>query len=194
MRSTAAGLAAFGAMIVAAPQAHASVDAVYVGVMEHNICVTDCKNADKEDGPNVEFQVSFDSPEFLNWAGSPQPYVMASINTSGSTSFAAVGLEWRWDFAEGWAIEPGVGYAVHNGALENKFQGGAQQAEFANNHLLLGSRDLFRTSIGITRDFEGPLEAQVFYEHLSHGNIIGSGHNQGVDQLGIRIGYQFGSR
>lgn len=194
MRLTAAGVAAFGAMMAAAPQAQAGIDEIHVGVMAHNICVTDCKNADKEDGPNVEFQVSFDSPGFLSWAGSPQPYVMASVNTAGDTSFGGVGLEWRWDFAEGWALEPGVGYVVHDGALENEYAGGPQQEAFARDHLLLGSRDLFRTSIGITRDFEGPLEAQLFFEHLSHGQILGSGHNQGVDQLGIRIGYQFGSR
>lgn len=195
MRTTATGIAAFGLMMAAAPQAHAGINEVHFGVMAHNICVTDCKNADKENGPNVEFQVSFDSPGFLSWAGSPQPYAMASINTAGDTSFGGVGLEWRWDFADGWALEPGVGYVVHDGELENKFPGGSPQAAaFANEHLLLGSRDLFRTSLGLTRDFEGPLEAQLFFEHLSHGQIIGTGHNQGVDQLGIRIGYQFGSR
>lgn len=193
MRGTTAGIAAFGALMALAPQAQAGVDEIHVGVMQHNICVLDCKNADKEDGPNVEFQVSFDSPEFLSWAGSPQPYIMASVNTAGDTSFGGVGLEWRWDFAEGWAIEPGVGYIIHDGATENPYPGGSQASvDFAKDHLLLGSEDLFRTSIGLTRDFAGPWEGQLFFEHLSHGQIIGSGHNQGVDQIGIRIGYQLG--
>jgi lipid A 3-O-deacylase len=195
MRGTAAGIAAFSAMMAIAPQANAGVDEVHVGVMAHNICVVDCKNANKEDGPNVELQVSFDSPSFLRWAGSPQPYIMASFNTAGNTSFGGVGLEWRWDFAEGWALEPGVGYVIHDGATENPFPGGSPEAaEFAENNVLLGSDDLFRTSIGLTRDFAGPWEAQLFFEHLSHGQIIGDsdGHNQGIDQLGIRFGYQFG--
>ncbi|MEQ1492665.1 MAG: hypothetical protein ABL932_19145, partial [Terricaulis sp.] len=106
-----------------------------------------------EDGPNVEFQVSFDSPGFLNWAGSPQPYIMASVNTAGDTSFGGFGLEWRWDFAEGWAIEPGVGYVIHDGATENPYPAGSQaNVDFSQDHLLLGSEDLFRTSIGLTRD------------------------------------------
>ena len=193
MRGTAAGIAAFGAVMALAPQAHAGIDEIHVGVMAHNICVLDCKNADKEDGPNVEFQVSFDSPGFLNWAGSPQPYIMASVNTAGDTSFGGVGLEWRWDFADGWALEPGVGYVFHDGAVENPYPGGSpENVAFSEDHLLLGSEDLFRTSIGLTRDFEGPWEGQVFFEHLSHGQIIGSGHNQGVDQIGIRFGYQLG--
>lgn len=193
MRGTAAGLAAMGAMIAAAPQAHAGVAEAHAGVMAHNICVVNCKNADKEDGPNVEFQVSFDSPEFLNWALSPQPYVMASVNTAGDTSFGGFGLEWRWDFAPGWALEPGLGYVVHDGELENPYPNGSPEAaEFAEQHVQFGSRDLFRTSLALTRDLPGPWEVQLQYEHLSHGQILGEGRNQGIDEIGVRIGYRFG--
>lgn len=193
MRSTTAGLAAMGAALMASGQAQAGVAEVHAGVMAHNICVTNCKNADKEDGPNVEFQVSFDSPEFLNWAFSPQPYVMASVNAAGDTSFGGVGLEWRWDFAPGWAVEPGLGYVVHDGELENPHPNGSPEAAaFAEEHVQFGSRDLFRTSLALTRDLPGPWEVQVLYEHLSHGQILGEGRNQGIDEIGIRFGYRFG--
>jgi lipid A 3-O-deacylase len=193
MRGKAAGLAAFSAAMMLAPAAQAGVDEVHVGVMQHNICVTNCKNADKEDGPNVHLQVSFDSPEFLNWAGSPQPYVMASVNTAGETSFGGVGLEWRWNFADNWALEPGLGVVVHDGQVDNPFPNGSQAAaDFAEEHVLLGSEALFRTSLGLTYDFEGPWEAQILFEHLSHGQILASGRNQGLDEVGIRFGYQFG--
>ncbi len=193
MRASAAGLAAFGAAMMLAPQAQAGVDEVHLGVMAHNICVTNCKNADKEDGPNVEFQVSFDSPAFLGWAFSPQPYLMASINTAGDTSFAGAGLEWRWDFADRWALEPGLGLVAHDGETDNPYANGTPEAEtFANEHVLLGSEVLFRTSLGLTYDFDGPWEAQLFYEHLSHGQILASGRNQGLDEIGVRFGYQFG--
>lgn len=193
MRVQPAGIAAFGAALIMAPAAQAGVDEIHVGVMQHNICVTNCKNADKEDGPNVEVQVSFDSPGFLSWAASPQPYVLASVNTAGDTSFGGLGLEWRWNFADNWALEPGVGYVVHDGEVDNPFANGTQEAaDFAEEHVLLGSEDLFRTSLGLTYDFEGPWEAQVLFEHLSHGQIIGSGRNQGMDEIGLRFGYQFG--
>ncbi len=193
MRGTATGLAAFGAALALAPAARAGIDEVHVGIMAHNICVTDCKNAGKEDGPNVEFQVSFDAPGFLQWAGSPQPFVVASMNVAGETSFGGVGFEWRWEFAEGWAIEPGVGYIVHDGETLNPFANGTPEAAaFAEQHVQLGSEDLFRTSLGLTRDFEGPWEAQIFFEHLSHGQILGEGRNQGMDQIGVRLGRQFG--
>lgn len=187
------GMAAFGAAMALAPAANAGVDEVHVGVVAHNICVVNCKNADKEDGPNVEVQVSFDSPGFLSWAGSPQPYLMASVNVAGDTSFGGFGLEWDWQFAEGWSLEPGLGYVIHDGELNNPYANGTPEAAaFAAENLQLGSRDLFRTSLALTRDFEGPWSAQVLFEHLSHGQILGEGRNQGVDQLGIRLGYEFG--
>ena len=92
MRGTAAGIAAFGAVMALAPQAHAGIDEIHVGVMAHIICVLDCNNADKEDGPDVEFQVSLYSPCFLSWAGSPQPDIMAYLNTAVDSSFGFVGL------------------------------------------------------------------------------------------------------
>lgn len=194
MQKKIAGLAAMSAALMLAPSARADVTEAHVGVMAHNICVTNCKNADKEDGPNIEMQLSFDSPSFLSWAFSPEPYVMASVSTSGDTSFGGFGVEWRWDFAEGWALEPGVGYVVHDGELENPHAPGTPAAAaFAEEHVQLGSRDLFRTSLALTRDLPGPWEVQVQFEHLSHGQILGSGRNQGIDELGIRLGYRFGA-
>ncbi len=193
MRVAAAGILAFGAVSAVTPEAHAGVNEVQLGVMDHNICVTNCDNADKEDGPNLELQISFDSPGFLDWAGSPQPYLMASINTAGDTSFGGGGLEWRWNFAGNWAFEPGLGVVVHNGEVDNPFPNGSQEAfDFSQEHVLLGSDVLFRTSLGLTYDFEGPWEAGLFFEHLSHGQFLASGRNQGLDEFGIRFGYQFG--
>jgi lipid A 3-O-deacylase len=193
MRGQTVGLLALGAALAAAGPANAGIDEVHVGVMDHNICVTNCKNADKEGSPNVEFQVSFDSPEMLHWAFSPQPYVMASVSTTGDTSFGGFGLEWRWQFADHWAVEPGVGYVLHDGENNNKYPNGTPESQaFSDEHVLLGSRDLFRTSLGLTYDMDGPWEVQALFEHLSHGQILGNGRNQGLDELGIRVGYRFG--
>jgi lipid A 3-O-deacylase len=192
MRGQTAGLLALGAALAGAGQAQA-VESVNVGVMAHNICVTDCKNAGKEQGPAVEVQANFGSPELLSLIGSPQPYVVLTLNTSGGTSSGGVGLEWSFPVSEHWAIEPGFGYVIHDGSLQNPYPSSDPRApEFSENRVLLGSRDLFRTSIGVTRDFDGPWEAQIFFTHLSHGQIIGEGRNQGMDQLGVRFGYRFG--
>ncbi|MEZ5936781.1 MAG: acyloxyacyl hydrolase [Hyphomonadaceae bacterium] len=184
---------AAAAAVALTPAATAQViDSVRLGVMDHNIRVVDPKNADKESGVNINGELRFASPKFLGVIGSPHPYVMASGNTDGNTSFAAVGLEWDWEFATGWHLEPGFGYALHDGDKENPFPSGSQEAvDYSAEHVLLGSRDLFRSSLALTLDFSDDWAVQAIYEHLSHGQILGSGHNQGLDELGVRFVHNF---
>lgn len=170
-----------------------AVDEVRLGVMAHNVCVLDCDNADKEDGPNISGEIVFSSPDFLNLVWSPRPYVMGSVNTAGDTSFGGAGLHWNWDFAEGWSLEPGFGYAVHDGELDFPFpQGDPRNNPISESKVFLGSRDLFRTSLSLNRELAGPWGVQLMYEHLSHGQILGNGRNQGLDNIGVRVRYAFG--
>jgi lipid A 3-O-deacylase len=184
--------AAATAAALVAPAATAQVDSVRLGVMQHNICVIDCKNADKESGPNVSAEVRFASPDFLSWAASPHPYLMASVNTQGNTSYAAAGLEWDFEFTPGWHFEPGFGYAVHDGYNSNPFANGTpESAAFSQEHVLMGSTDLFRTSLALTWDVSANFGIQAIYEHLSHGQILGEGRNQGLDEIGVRAVWRF---
>lgn len=177
---------------VAAPAAVAQVDSVRLGVMAHNVCVIDCKNADKESGVNIAGEVRFRSPDFLGWAGSPHPYLMASVNTDGGTSYAGGGLSWDFEFAPGWSLEPGLGYVVHDGVNNNPFANSTPEAAaFFEENVLLGSTDLFRTSLALTWEFSPGFAVQAIYEHLSHGQILGEGRNQGLDEIGIRAVWNF---
>jgi lipid A 3-O-deacylase len=190
--STAMAAAALALPILLPLEAAAQVDSARLGVMKHNICVTDCKNADKESGVNIDGELRFASPAFLDWAWSPHPYVMASINTDGNTSFGGAGLEWDVKFAGRWHFEPGLGYVVHNGSTNNPFPSGTQEAvDYSSDHVLLGSKDLFRTNLALTYDFSETMALQVIYEHLSHGQILGEGRNQGLDELGMRLVWNF---
>ncbi|MEQ9437171.1 acyloxyacyl hydrolase [Hyphomonas sp.] len=170
------------------------LDEARVGVMQHNVCVTDCNNADKEDGPNISAELVFKSPDFLSVILAPRPYVMGSLNTSGNTSYGAAGLIWNFSLTERLSFEPGVGYALHDGALESPFpQGDPQGDAFTSNHVLLGSEDLFRTSLALNYAISDRWGAQVLYEHLSHGQILGNGRNQGLDNVGLRVTYALGN-
>lgn len=192
MKPVFLAMAAVAACACGAPAASAQIDSVRVGVMEHNICVTDCKNADKESGINIAGELRFKSPDFLGWAGSPHPYLMASVNTDGNTSYGGGGLEWDFEFAPGWRVEPGFGYVIHDGDLNNPYANGTPEgAAYFEEHVLLGSRDLFRTSIAITWDFTPGFAVQGIYEHLSHGQILGEGRNQGLDEVGVRAVWKF---
>lgn len=165
------------------------IDEARIGLMAHNICVIDCKNAGEEDGPNINAEVTFKTPGFLEWAWSPNPYLMASFNTAGGTNFGGGGLQWSFPFAENWAFEPGIGYVIHDGELENPYPFGTVEHYLygEEDHLFLGSEDLFRTSLAVTWYAGENWGAQLMYEHLSHGQILGSGRNQGLDNLGVRF-------
>lgn len=178
------------ALAIAAPSAALAgpVDSVRLGVMDHNIKVTDGKNADKESGVNVNGEVRFASPDFLRMIGAPHPFAMASLNTDGNTSFIAAGLSWDFEVLPGWHIEPGFGYALHDGAINNPFPSNTPEAViFSSDTVLLGSRDLFRSSLAVTADITQDWAVQLLYEHLSHGQILGSGRNQGLDEIGLRL-------
>jgi lipid A 3-O-deacylase len=183
---------AVGAAAFFAPVAIAQVDSARLGVMKHNICVTDCKNADKESGVNINGELRFKSPDWLGWAGSPHPYLMGSLNTDGNTSYGGGGLEWDFEFAKGWHFEPGFGYIIHDGDINNPYPSGTQAAvDYSADHVLLGSRDLFRTNLALTIDLAENWAVQGIYEHLSHGQILGTGRNQGLDELGVRVVWRF---
>lgn len=169
------------------------LDEMRLGAVAHNVCILDCNNANKEDGPNINGEVVFSSPELLRFIWSPRPYIMGSVNTAGDTSFGGAGLHWNWAFAEGWALEPGVGYVIHDGELGFPFpQGDPRNDPISESKVFLGSRDLFRTSLSLNKDLSGPWGMQLMYEHLSHGQILGNGRNQGLDNIGVRVIYAFG--
>lgn len=147
----------------------------------------------KHEGVNVEFEVVSSSPDFLNLIGSPRPYAMVSLATNnGGVSFGGVGLIWRWEFADGWAFEPGFGYIVHNGEIDNPFPPGSPAAiNFEAEHQLTGSRDLFRTSFALEREFGDRGALQLYWAHMSHGQVLDEGRNQGLDYVGLRFLYRF---
>ncbi|MEM1105263.1 MAG: acyloxyacyl hydrolase [Pseudomonadota bacterium] len=189
MRSVYLGLAALAAPVFA----NAQLEEVRVGVLQHNICVTDCKNANKEDGPNLEAEAVFAGPDAFRYLMSPRPYAIASVNTAGNTSYGGVGLVWTFDIARAWSFEPSLGYVIHDGRLESPFAQGSPESEaFAEENVFLGSRDLFRTGFALTRQIGDGVGVQFLFEHLSHGQILGNGRNQGLDNVGVRLVYTLG--
>jgi lipid A 3-O-deacylase len=142
---------------------------------------------------NGEIEIVSSSPDFLNFIGSPRPYAFISIPTAeDSLTFGGVGVVWRWEFADGWAFEPGFGYVVHDGLIDNKFTPGTPEAAAVEaEHQLLGSRDLFRTTFALEREFGDRVAAQLYWQHMSHGQILDSGRNQGLDYVGLRLAYRF---
>ena len=180
------------AVAAASPCGADIVNEVRLGVMQENVCVLGCDNANKESGQSINGELLFTSPDFLKYILQPRPYVMGSANLNGDTSFGGVGLRWAFNFTDKWAFEPSVGYVIHDGELESPFpQGDPRGDAFTRDHVLLGSRDLFRTTFGLHYQIDETWGVEAMYEHLSHGQILGSGHNQGLDNIGVRFSYKF---
>jgi len=177
---------------ISGPAAADLVSEVRLGVMQENICVLDCDNANKEPGQSISGDILFNSPDFLGIIWSPKPYVMGSVNLQGDTNFGGAGLHWSFPIAKRWQFEPSFGYVIHDGELESPYpQGDPLGDAFTEDHVLLGSRDLFRTTFGLHHDINDTWGVEVMYEHLSHGQVLGGGRNQGLDNIGVRVSYSF---
>lgn len=196
MRWGLAMLAGSVGLAIGADRAEAHpIRAVYLGALYHDVPLANSDSGNIEQGPNIEGEIQFESPKAFRYILDPAVYLVGSVNTRGDTSFGGFGLAWRFQFAKKWGFEPSIGYVIHNGALDIPFPlGDPRNAAFADENILFGSRDLFRLTLGMSRQFGDHWGGQLIYEHLSHGQIIGEGRNQGLDSVGLRAVYRFRGR
>jgi lipid A 3-O-deacylase len=172
--------------------AHAKVESATFGLLVHSVPASDIKNSDKESGLDLQAQVNFTAPGFFKYALSPQPYLIATLNTNGDTSYGGFGFQWDFRFLDKWHFDPAVGYVIHNGYTNEPYPKSDRRYQaYIDSHLLLGSKDLFRLALAVSREFGDNVEGQLSFEHLSHGYIIGDGRNQGLDNAGLRLIYKY---
>jgi hypothetical protein len=122
----------------------------------------------------------------LGWRGGPltalkiQPHAFVSVNSSGDTHFAAVGISRK--FGDRVYIRPGVGIAVHTGSARN-FQ------DTSNDKIEFGSRVLFEPELGIGLRVSRRMTVEASLVHLSHAQMFGK-QNPGLDTVGVRLNYK----
>jgi len=152
-----------------------------IAIMQHDVLHPDTE----ESGVDVELQLIGSPLGHIPLLGTPRPYVSASGNSDGETNFASVGLAFDRRFTDRLTGEIQFGYAVHDGDLDST------DAETQSAKLQLGSRDLFRTALGLDYRVSDNWAVGVQWDHLSHGQIIGDGYNQGIDAAGVRVSRRF---
>lgn len=172
----------------ATASAQAQISEVRLGLLAHDLA----RNI--EDGEQITGQIVFDSPEAFEIIFSPRPYLYGSFNTAGNTNLGAAGLAWTGDFTDRFSAELGFGLAYHDGVndVSQLDPGDPDRIRLANSRALLGSHILFHTIIGADYALSRNWAAGVYYEHYSHGQILASGRNQGLDEAGVRVSYRFG--
>lgn len=178
--------AAMLGMVATGSTAYAKVEEVRGGAFAHNI--GGGKNGGKEKGPDIALQIGFSKLESWTWLAKPEPIVALNLNTQSETSFAAIGFNWDFPINENWAFSPSFGYAIHNAdPLVNPYQPwqSAERRNWDLNEIEFNSRDQFWTSLAFERKLDNDTSLYLAFEHLSHGQILGEGQNQGLSNLGV---------
>ena len=147
----------------------------------------------KEQGAAVQAELVGAALPLPAWTGRPRPSLSASLNTAGDTSYVAANLIWRAPLGGRVFGEATLGYAVHDGEIAlpaNPADPGRIRTD--RERIIFGSRDLFRLNLQVGLALSDRLDAALVLEHLSHGQILAAGRNEGLDSIGLRLGYRFG--
>ncbi len=143
---------------------------------------------DFEDGAGINLELLFKAPAFLSVLGSPRPVIGANIATnSNSTSQFYTGFEWTRYFAERFFVNGMLGGVIHNGETD-PFDP-VLDANRAMMTQYLGCRVMFRLGADIGYDISERVSAAVHWSHISNAGLCDE--NEGLDNLGVRIGYRF---
>lgn len=135
----------------------------------------------RESGVDINLEAIF-APKLDVLGGAIRPALGGSINTAGDTSKIYAGIRWQYELEMGLFFGVGVGGAVHNGELELT----------RRDRKALGKRLLFHIPIEVGYRFDGgPHALSVYFDHIS--NAYTADENEGMDTLGLRYGYRFGT-
>lgn len=165
--------------LLAAP---ASAQEAFVGAYAHGV-ETPLTFETGEGGADIMAGYRFAPAQDLRAIGAPSFYVMASVNTQGDTSFAAVGLNWRVGVGGPVYARPGIGLAVHDGPSFRCCTADGRRTE-------LGSRVLFVPEIALGADVSPRVSLEASWVHLSHARLFNAAQNPGLDMWGVRLVYR----
>jgi len=155
---------------------HSILSEVRVGALAHDIGIFD---SNREDGIDLNLEVHFVSPRFLDIIWSPRPHLGIAVNTAGDTNQIYGGLAWDWMFWEPFFVEGTLALAVHDGKLNNQF----------SERKALGCRVLFRESVSLGARFLKRHSISLQFAHISNADLCD--HNAGLDTFGIQYGFRF---
>lgn len=152
-----------------------------------------------EDGAQIVGGVRTTALDELRFLGRPRVHLLAGVNTSGGTNYAAAGLAWRFNLSERVYVQPGIGLAIHDGRvnLPSPDAPGLTPEERLKRlrdfqtKLDLGSRVLFEPEISLGWKATRRLSVELSWIHLSHAKLAGD-YNPGVGDVGVRLLYRYG--
>jgi lipid A 3-O-deacylase len=185
-------LAAFGAAILSMPAIADDHDWEFrLGVTAHDL------SDHIEDGPNITVGLVGPEIDALRIIWTPRPYLYGSFNTNELTNFGGVGLEWDFDITPNLSFQPAFGLSYNDGVRDidrTAPPNDPNRIRLATTRSLMGEHILFHTTFALNYELSEQMTVAAYYEHISHGQILGSGRNQALDNAGVRFGYRFRTR
>lgn len=166
------------ACLIATP---AAAQEVFLGVLDHGV-ETPMSFDIEESGTDIQAGYRFAPIEALGAIGSPAPYVIASINTRGDTSFVGAGLAWTIGKGPVY-LRPGLGLVIHDGPEYRVDTTGTVRTD-------LGSRVLFEPELGLGVRVNERISVEAQWTHISHATLFNGQQNPGIDMIGLRLNYR----
>jgi len=150
----------------------AHANELFGGLYKHGVDTPLTLGGSPEGG--MDFQLGYRAGPIIPGTGLA-PYVFGALNSKGDTSYAAIGLSWK--FGDKIFIRPGLGIGIHNGSTGD-FQ--------RDDRIAFGSRILFEPELGIGARINDRLTLEASWVHLSHATLLGR-QNPGIDNIGARL-------
>ncbi len=174
-------LVLIASVLGASASAPVAAKEVFVGAYVHEVG-TPLTFAVNESGVDIEIGYRMDPVEALAFLGKPQPYLLASLNTVGDTSFAGGGLSWKLGKGPVY-VRPGIGLIIHDGPAFRVDQASGTRTD-------LGSRVLFEPEIAIGVRLSQRVSLEASWVHISQAQIFNSQQNPGIDMMGARVNWK----
>ena len=130
----------------------------------------------------------------------PQVHALLSFNNKYSTDFVAAGFDWKVPILRTpFYIRPGIGIAYTTGKYDlppaNAPDLSPSELE-RRLHLYRGRIDfgdpvLFEPELAAGYKISDQWLTELSWTHLSNGQILHQGKNEGLDDVGLRVVYKF---
>jgi hypothetical protein len=195
-----AALAATGAL---AWTGQASAAELLLGAYAHNFDqYIEARHSGFERGADIQFGVRSDRIQPLRIIGAPQAHAFFSANTEGLSNFGAIGLSWPIRLNHRFYVRPGLGFAYADGKTELPASNAPglppeeiqRRLQLRHDRIGFGSRWLFEPELNFGAHIANRWSAELSWVHLSNGEILHQGRNQGLDDVGVRVIYALGAR
>jgi lipid A 3-O-deacylase len=155
-----------------------------VELIPYSIFVPEVASFDIANLDSVTFDALFRLPDItaFQWLGSPRVELGGVVNLRGRESVAHAGLNWHLPIMETpLFLEMSWGVGITNAALSGA------EAPFRN----VGCNPLVHWSLAAGAEIDDHWSVIGKLQHVSHALLCGDAPNEGVNNLGLTVGYRF---